>query len=145
MRQRAGHRWRSALAGHAVAAGEWEFSLDPLGLTPAPCNFALAFAPYSFDSNASGTAQPSNANSPDAPPIEDRKQRLKVNPETGLAGASEANYSPLTGSERWKLYFKMNYWSVGAYFGPFLQPWCSTKPPALPINGEAGFRDSAAG
>src|SRR5437899_150074 len=45
---------------------------------------------------------------------------LAVNPLTGLASASAINYHPLTGKERWQLYWTQNYWSVGAYVGPVL-------------------------
>ncbi len=44
--------------------------------------------------------------------------RLAVNPLTGLVTTSAANYRPLTGRERWKLYFKQSYFSAGAYIGP---------------------------
>jgi hypothetical protein len=53
-----------------------------------------------------------------AAPPPDPNQPLAVNPVTGLASTSAVNYQPLTGRERWKLYWKQNYWSVGAYFGP---------------------------
>jgi len=46
------------------------------------------------------------------------KDRLAVNPVTGLVTSSASNYDPLTGPERWKVYWKMNFYSVGAYFGP---------------------------
>jgi hypothetical protein len=45
-------------------------------------------------------------------------QPLAVNPVTGLTSTSTSNYHPLTGKQRWKLYWKQNYFSVGAYFGP---------------------------
>lgn len=45
---------------------------------------------------------------------------LAVNPLTGLTSTSASNYQPLTGSDRWKLYWKQNYWSAGAYVGPVL-------------------------
>jgi hypothetical protein len=48
----------------------------------------------------------------------DQPSGFSVNPVTGLVSASAANYRPLTGNQRVKLYFKQNYWSVGAYFGP---------------------------
>jgi hypothetical protein len=48
----------------------------------------------------------------------DEPSGFSVNPVTGLVSASAANYRPLTGHQRAKLYFKQNYWSVGAYFGP---------------------------
>jgi len=44
--------------------------------------------------------------------------RLAVNPVTGIVTTAPANYLPLTGKERWKLYWKQNYFSIGAYFGP---------------------------
>lgn len=46
------------------------------------------------------------------------KGRLAVNPVTGIVTTAPANYRPLTGKERWKLYWKQNYFSIGAYFGP---------------------------
>jgi hypothetical protein len=45
---------------------------------------------------------------------------LNVNPLTGLTSASAVNYRPLTGKERWQLYWKQNYFSAGAYVGPVL-------------------------
>jgi len=45
-------------------------------------------------------------------------QPLPVNPLTGLGTASAANWHPLTGKERWRLYWKQNFASPGAYFGP---------------------------
>lgn len=66
--------------------------------------------------NPSGTANQStttpNTNAGNQKP-------LAVNPVTGLSSVSARNYRPLTGKERWKLYWKQNYWSIGAYFGPF--------------------------
>lgn len=47
-------------------------------------------------------------------------QPFNVNPLTGLTSVSATNYHPLTGKERWKLYWKQNFASAGAYVGPFL-------------------------
>jgi hypothetical protein len=47
-----------------------------------------------------------------------QNQPIPVNPFTGLTSVSSQNYRPLTGEQRWKLYWKQNYLSVGAYFGP---------------------------
>lgn len=58
----------------------------------------------------SATPQPPKGNS--------EKARLAVNPVTGLASTPTVNYRALTGRERWKLYWKQNYFSIGAYFGP---------------------------
>jgi hypothetical protein len=52
-------------------------------------------------------------------PAKDEPSGFSVNPVTGLVSASASNYEPLTGAQRWKLYWKQNFWSVGAYFGPF--------------------------
>ena len=61
-----------------------------------------------------------SAGADETPPssVESKKEDLSINPVTGMATTSVLNYQPLTGAERVKLYFKMNYWSVGAYFGP---------------------------
>jgi len=45
-------------------------------------------------------------------------QPLAVNPLTGLTSTSASNYHALTGKDRWNLYWKQNYFSMGAYFGP---------------------------
>ena len=49
---------------------------------------------------------------------DNEKERLAVNPVTGIVTTAPSNYRPLTGKERWKLYWKQNYFSIGAYFGP---------------------------
>jgi hypothetical protein len=82
-----------------------------IALLLVPCQFAPTFGSDGMDSQAPSAAQSS---------AEDEKQRLKVNPVTGLAVSAGSNYRPLTGNERWKLYFKMNYLSVGSYFGPVI-------------------------
>ena len=46
------------------------------------------------------------------------KESLSVNPLTGMVSASGSDYKPLTAHQRWRLYLKQNFWSVGAYFGP---------------------------
>lgn len=48
-----------------------------------------------------------------------QRQPTSVNPFTGMTSASAVSYQPLTGRERWTLYWKQNYLSVGSYFGPF--------------------------
>jgi hypothetical protein len=47
-----------------------------------------------------------------------QKRRLAVNPFTGMTMSAASNFSPLTGEERWKLYWKQDFFSVGAYFRP---------------------------
>src|SRR5215469_4141892 len=70
------------------------------GASPAPSGSASRTLP-------SAPATP--ANSP-----------LTVNPLTGLTSVSATNYQPLTGRQRLQLYWRQNYWSVGAYVGPVL-------------------------
>jgi hypothetical protein len=60
---------------------------------------------------------------PDPPAISPKPSpdnSLAVNPLTGLTSASSSNYKPLTGKQRRSLYWRQNYWSAGAYVGPFL-------------------------
>ena len=45
---------------------------------------------------------------------------LDVNPITGVGSVSAANYKRLTGRERWHLYIKQNFTTVGAYLGVFM-------------------------
>jgi hypothetical protein len=66
-------------------------------------------------SGASGDAANATQHTADS---ETEKEKLAVNPVTGLAVLSHEGYVPLTAQERWKLYWKQNYFSVGAYFGP---------------------------
>lgn len=47
-----------------------------------------------------------------------QKARLAVNPVTGITVSPASNFTPLTGKERWKLYWKQDFFSVGAYFKP---------------------------
>ena len=63
--------------------------------------------------------QSSDGDKADAASSDPAKPWRRVNPLTGQISASAADYVPLTGSERVKMYFKQNYWAVGAYMGPF--------------------------
>jgi hypothetical protein len=63
-----------------------------------------------------------------------------VNPVTGLVSASAANYQPLTGMQRVKLYFKQNFWSVGAYFGPFAAALVLDQATDSPSQWGGGFK-----
>ena len=75
-------------------------------------------------SEAGANAQSSSAQGTPQAPAKNGSQsddrRLSVNPVTGQTTASSADFQPLTGSERWKLYFRQSYLSVGAYVGPLL-------------------------
>jgi hypothetical protein len=74
------------------------------------------------DVNSSDQAQPTasapGVTSPEDSAAKSERTRFAVNPVTGLVTTPGAGYKPLTGKERWKLYWKQNYFSVGAYFGP---------------------------
>lgn len=47
-------------------------------------------------------------------------QNVEINPITGVGTVSAANYQALTGEDRWRLYFKQNFTTVGAYLGMFM-------------------------
>jgi len=82
---------------------EVRLAVAVLGLMAAPLLFGQvsAVAPANASSNAIA-----------ADPV------LSVNPVTGLAAVSQRDYHPLTAEQRWQLYWRQNYLSVGAYFGP---------------------------
>ncbi len=69
---------------------------------------------------------------------ESEKERLGVNPLTGL-GTASGSYSPLTGKERWRLYWRQNYWSVGAYFGPVMSALILDQASGSPHEWGGGF------
>ena len=59
-----------------------------------------------------------SAGGPD--PIQRDKSATAVNIFTGIGNASQQNYAPLTGKQRWKYYLNQNFISVGAFLGPIL-------------------------
>jgi hypothetical protein len=120
------------------------------GLVPTPIS---ASTPFDADitlnevsdvgSSGSQTSSGQTASAGDpVQPSKDEPSGFSVNPITGLVSASAANYQPLTGSQRVKLYFKQNYWSMGAYFGPFAAALLldqSTDSPAQWGGGFSGY------
>ena len=128
-------------ADQAFAGSEEHFRTGGIALLLGPCQFAPTFSSDGTDSQASSAALTSGINDsePDPDPAAIEKERLKINPVTGLPATSESNYIPLTGSERWKLYFKMNYWSVGAYFGPVLSALVLDQATGSPRAWGGGF------
>jgi hypothetical protein len=86
----------------------------------------------------SSTDQTASAGDP-VQPSKDEPSGFSVNPITGLVSASAANYQPLTGSQRVKLYFKQNFWSVGAYFGPFAAALLLDQSTGSPAQWGGGF------
>ena len=88
------------------------------GLSFIPRQSASTIVSDAMDAQASSAGQTVSTSTPNSTPTADEQQGVKVNPITGLAVASQANYTPLTASERWKLYFKMTYGSAGPYLSP---------------------------
>ena len=81
--------------------------------------------------NRSGEAQSSS---------DEKKASLKVNPMTGLVSTTASDYQPLTAQERWKIYWKMNFFSVGAYFGPFFDALLLDQATGSPAQWGGGFK-----
>jgi hypothetical protein len=135
-------RWTSNAhppVDQALRESEEHFTTGDIGLLPVPYRFAPTFGSDGMNCYASGAAQTSNTNSPDLSPVEDQKQRLKVNPLTGLALASQSNYTPLTGTERWKLYVKMTYVSPGPYLSPIMTALLLDQDNGTPRQWGGGF------
>jgi hypothetical protein len=88
--------------------------------------------------NPPNTASPPSV-SPNIPVL-NQDQALGVNPVTGLATASALDYHSLSGKERWQLYWKQNYWSVGAYSGPLFTALALDQATGSPSQWGGGFR-----
>ena len=115
--------WTSGVdssAGLTFSGNQGHFAGGGAGLSFVPRQFAPTVNSDGMDAQAPGAGQTSSTASPASPPPEDQKQRLDVNPLTGMAVASQSNYTPLTGAERWKLYIKMTYGSAGPYLSPIV-------------------------
>jgi hypothetical protein len=108
----------NAVAERILAAGEARLTASDIALSLGCCRIAAIDASDGTDAQAPTGDQTSSTNSVTSPPSEDRKQRTDVNPLTGMALASQGNYTPLTLDERWKLYLKMTYGSAGPYLSP---------------------------
>jgi len=123
----------------AFRVSEEHFTTGDIGLLLVPCQFAPTFGSDGMDSQASSAAQTPSTNSPDQSSATDEKQPLRVNPVTGLAVVPELGYRTLTGNERWKLYFKMNYLSVGSYFTPVFTALLLDQATGSPTQWGGGF------
>lgn len=119
-----------------------------LAVLAAPCGwFALSLAwcqslqlPSTAVTESAGGQTSGAENTPGQSSAQDEKQRLSVNPLTGQVSASASDYRPLTGRERWKVYFKQSYWSVGAYFGPLFAALVLDQATGNPEEWGGGFR-----
>jgi hypothetical protein len=88
--------------------------------------------------NSPNTASPPSV-SPNIPVLNQNKPP-SVNPVTGVATASALDYHPLSGKERWQLYWKQNYSSVGAYFGPIFTALVLDQATGSPSQWGGGVR-----
>ena len=125
--------------GLTLRASEEVITTGVAGLWLAPCQFTLPFDSESVYCHGSSGNQSPSASTPSSPPAEDEKEQLKVNPITGLALAPQSNYSPLTGSERWKLYLKMTYGSAGPYLSPVFNALLLDQDNGAPRQWGGGF------
>lgn len=92
--------------------------------------------PQSGGANRSTAPNPANV----SPSVTPANGSLSVNPITGLAAVSSKNYRPLTGKQRWQLYWRQNYFSVGAYFGPVFTSLVLDQATGSPRQWGGGFR-----
>ena len=91
------------------------------------------------DAQAPGADQTSRPSNSAPPSTEDQKQRADVNPITGMAVASQSNYTPLTLNERWNLYLNMTYASAGPYFSPLVNALALDQANGTPRQWGGGF------
>jgi len=105
----------------------------------------LALQPAFGQANGSGATNSVTSGATAAPQAQAPDQqhsavgRLSVNPVTGQTTAMASDYTPLTGAERWKLYFKQSYWSAGAYVGPLLAALALDQSTGDPKQWGGGF------
>jgi hypothetical protein len=92
-------------------------------------------------SSQSSQSTPQTPSTPQNKPAttSDQSDRLRVNPVTGQTTAKAENYTPLTKDERWKLYVKQSFFSVGAYFGPFFSALVLDQTTDSPREWGGGF------
>ncbi len=122
------------------STGVGELAVGPmLDSTPLDADATLSDA-SGVGSSGSQTSGGQTASTGDpVQPSKDEPNGFTVNPVTGLVSASAANYQPLTGNQRVKLYFKQNYWSMGAYFGPFAAALLLDQSTGSPAQWGGGF------
>src|SRR5262249_18890757 len=88
-------------------------------------------------------ASPKPDEPPSVPSAADKaKEALAVNPATGRTVSPASNYIPLTGKQRWRLYWKQNFHSAGAYTRPIFFALVidqATNSPAAWGDGFGGF------
>ena len=127
------------VADLSIAGDEGCFATGAGGLSFIPCQSVSTLASDAMDAQASSASQIATTSIPNSTPPVDEQQRLKVNPITGLALAPQSNYTPLTASERWKLYLKMTYGSAGPYFSPLVNALALDQANGTPRQWGSGF------
>jgi hypothetical protein len=138
-----------SISYHPLAAND---AVTQIWVLPAPLSSTRATAQLPFQWNSateldstatademSTRSETAATNQQDQPSGQQEKEQLNVNPVTGLAVASQSRYISLTGRERLKLYFEMNYLSVGAYFGPFFTALVLDQATGSPEQWGGGF------
>lgn len=132
-----------AAGADQASAGDAQTQLAQKDFVPSPFS-ATTDAPDA-DPQSSSAAQTSSSQTSNTgagtnqSSANDETQSLRVNPVTGLVSTSASNYQPLTGDQRLKLYFQMNYTSVGAYFGPFFTALVLDQATGSPSQWGGGF------
>lgn len=102
--------------------------------------FLLLILLGNFALQPAAAQDPNGGASRAAPPVAPTAPNpLSVNPITGLTSTSATNYKPLTNRQRLYLYWKQNYWSVGAYFGPVLSALVLDQATGSPAEWGGGF------
>ena len=140
--EEAGSRSTSNLypfAEPTIVGDEGCFAPGADGLAFIPCQSVSTLVSDATGAHASGASQAATTSIRNSTPTVDEQQRLKVNPITGLALASQSNYTPLTPSERWKLYLKMTYASAGPYFSPVINALLLDQANHTPRQWGSGF------
>jgi hypothetical protein len=105
----------------------------------APLDSGLPDLAAFAQTNGSAPPQGQDQSNADQNSSAETARQLSVNPITGLVSASQAAYTPLTGEERWSLYWKMNFLSAGAYFGPVFSALVLDQATGSPAKWGGGF------
>jgi len=122
--------------GSDTAAGtEGDSDSSDIALPAGWCESRPAAAGHAPAFSAGETASSDN---PASSSTQDEKDRLKVNPLTGLALAP-GSYTPLTRSDRWNLYLRMTYASAGPYLSPAVNALLLDQANGTPRQWGGGF------
>jgi hypothetical protein len=115
-------------------------TMPPSALAVFDADGALGQVSGAGSSSSQNSSSQSGSDNGSVKPPADGISGFEVNPVTGLVSASGVNYQPLTGMQRVKLYFKQNFLSVGAYFGPFAAALVLDQTTDSPSQWGGGFK-----